>query len=89
MAFTSSLAMSAAPMVRVNCVAPGWIKTAWGAVSSDYWATTCAKGESLLGRWGTPEDVARTISWLVSPAAEFVNGQCIAVNGGRRFTPGG
>ncbi len=88
MAFTNSLAMSLAPTVRVNCVAPGWIKTAWGATSNDYWDQR-AQGESLLGRWGTPEDIANSISWLVSPAAEFVNGQCIAVNGGRRFvTPG-
>lgn len=84
MAFTNSLAMSVAPAVRVNCVAPGWIKTAWGASSKDYWDLR-AQGESLLQRWGTPDDVAETIYWLASPNAEFVNGQCIAVNGGRRF----
>jgi 3-oxoacyl-[acyl-carrier protein] reductase len=85
MAFTNSLAMTVAPDVRVNCVAPGWIKTAWGTSSDSYWDRR-AKAEALLGRWGAAEDVAQTISWLVSPAAEFVNGQCIAVNGGRRFT---
>ncbi len=88
MAFTNSLAMSVAPTVRVNCVAPGWIKTAWGAAANDYWDQR-AQSESLLQRWGTAEDVAHTIGWLVSPAAEFINGQCIAVNGGRRFTTHG
>lgn len=84
MAFTNSLAMTVAPHVRVNCVAPGWIKTAWGNESNDYWDNR-ARDESLLARWGTAEDVANTIAWLASQSAEFVNGQCINVNGGRRF----
>ena len=76
--------MTVAPHVRVNCVAPGWIKTAWGSESSDYWDNR-ARDESLLGRWGTAEDVANTIGWLADADAEFINGQCINVNGGRRF----
>ncbi len=84
MAFTTSLAMSVAPAVRVNCVAPGWIKTAWGNDSNEYWDNR-ARSESLLGRWGTAEDVANAIGWLVGAESEFVNGQCINVNGGRRF----
>ena len=35
-----------------------------------------------MERWGETEDVARVASFLVSPAAEFVNGQMISVNGG-------
>jgi len=84
-AFAYSLAMTVAPHVRVNCVAPGWIKTAWGSESNDYWDKR-ARDESLLARWGAAEDVANTIGWLASPLAEFVNGQCINVNGGRRFS---
>lgn len=84
MAFTTSLAMTVAPRVRVNCVAPGWIKTAWGSESSEYWDNR-AHNESLLQRWGTAEDVASAIAWLADSDAEFVNGQCINVNGGRRF----
>ena len=81
MAFSRSLAKSLAPSVRVNCLAPGWIKTSWGDDASDYWQTRAA-GESLLARWGTPEDVARAARFLVSSEAEFINGQVIAVNGG-------
>ncbi len=71
--------------MRVNCVAPGWIKTAWGEqAASEYWERR-AREECTLGRWGNPLDVARAIVWLAGPASEFVNGQIISVNGGRRF----
>jgi 3-oxoacyl-[acyl-carrier protein] reductase len=81
-AATRSLAKSLAPKVRVNCVAPGWIQTRWGEQASDEWQQR-AMDESLLARWGQPEDVARAVRFLVSPAAEFINGQIIHVNGGR------
>ena len=83
MAFTRSLAQSLAPEVRVNCVAPGWIKTDWGEEASEYWQER-AIGESLLRRWGTPEDVARAACFLVSPAASFITGQILNVNGGQK-----
>ncbi|MFN3148723.1 SDR family NAD(P)-dependent oxidoreductase [Bremerella sp.] len=86
MAFSRSLAKSLAPNVRVNCVAPGWIQTAWGEDSSDYWQSR-AQRESLVQTWGKPEDVAAAVGFLVSPAARFVNGQVIPVNGG--FNHGG
>ena len=83
MAFSRSLARSLAPQVRVSCLAPGWIRTAWGSETSDYWQQR-AKAESLLGRWGTPEDVAAAAHFLVSPASSFITGQTMLVNGGRR-----
>ena len=82
MAFTRSLAKSLAPTVRVNCVAPGWIKTDWGTSASTYWETRACH-ESLRRRWGTPEDVAAMVGFLASPAADFVTGQICHVNGGR------
>ncbi|MCE9553783.1 MAG: SDR family oxidoreductase [Planctomycetes bacterium] len=83
MAFSRSLARSLAPQVRVNCLAPGWIRTAWGNEASEYWQQR-AKAESLLGRWGTPDDVAAAAHFLVSPTASFITGQTMMVNGGRR-----
>jgi 2-amino-4-hydroxy-6-hydroxymethyldihydropteridine diphosphokinase len=81
MAFTRSLALSLAPEVRVNCLAPGWIRTAWGESASSVWQER-VKRETPLARWGRPEDVAAACRWLVSPAAAFITGQIIRVNGG-------
>lgn len=86
MAFTRSLAKSLAPDVRVNCVAPGWIKTKWGQDASEKWQQR-ATTESLLKRWGEPDDVARLIGFLASDQAAFINGQVLQVNGG--FAGGG
>ena len=81
LSFSKSLARSVAPAVRVNIVAPGWIDTAFGEGLDD--ARRKAVAESTpLKRWGTPEDVARVTVFLASPAAEFLTGQTVHVNGG-------
>ena len=79
--FSKSLALTLAPEVRVNCLAPGWIQTAWGQAASETWQQRVRR-ETPLGRWGTPEDVAAVARWLVSPAASYITGQIIRVNGG-------
>jgi 3-oxoacyl-[acyl-carrier protein] reductase len=79
MAFTKSLALSLAPEVRVNCLAPGWIKTAWGETASSEWQDRVLR-ETPLQRWGRPEDVAAACRWLA--AASYVTGQVVRVNGG-------
>lgn len=81
MDFSKSLALSLAPEVRVVCIAPGWIRTSWGNQASEYWQKR-AISECPLKRWGTPEDIANTAQWLFSPAADFITGQVIRVNGG-------
>lgn len=83
-AFSRSLAHSLAPQVRVNCLALGWIRTAWGKQASPAWNERAVK-ESLRARWGTPEDVARAARFLVSDAADFISGQVLPLNGGFRF----
>lgn len=87
MAFTRALALTAGPQVRVNCVAPGWIRTSWGSeAASPYWDQRALQ-EAVLKRWGTPEDVAETIAWLAGSESQFINGQTVEVNGGRRYFP--
>ncbi len=81
MGFSRSLALSLAPRVRVNCIAPGWIKTAWGEFASDSWQQRVLR-ETPLKRWGLPEDIARSARFLCSDDASFITGQVINVNGG-------
>jgi 3-oxoacyl-[acyl-carrier protein] reductase len=81
MAFTRSLAVSLAPQVRVNCLAPGWIRTAWGEGASQMWQERVLR-ETPLQRWGTAEDVAALARWAASPAAAYVTGQVLRTNGG-------
>lgn len=86
MAYAASLAQTLAPKVRVNSVAPGWIQTSWGQSASDYWDQR-AKNQSLMGRWGTPADVARAVLYVADPSNAFFTGQTIEINGGwnRRY----
>jgi 3-oxoacyl-[acyl-carrier protein] reductase len=89
--YTQSQAVSLATQgIRVNCVAPGAIEFPGGA-----WAERRCAGDPLhartlaaipFGRMGTPEEVAEVALFLVSPAARWVTGQTIAVDGGQMLT---
>jgi 3-oxoacyl-[acyl-carrier protein] reductase len=81
MGFTRSLAVSLAPTVRVNCIAPGWIRTGWGEQASAVWQERVVR-ETPLARWGTPEDVAWLARFLASDHAAYITGQVINANGG-------
>ncbi|MGL4554391.1 MAG: 2-amino-4-hydroxy-6-hydroxymethyldihydropteridine diphosphokinase [Gemmataceae bacterium] len=81
MCFSRSLVLSLAPEVRVHCLAPGWIRTSWGEEASEEWQERVRR-ETPLGRWGTPEDVAVAVRWLLSPRAGYFNAQTVKVNGG-------
>lgn len=81
MGFTRSLSLSLAPTVRVNCIAPGWIRTDWGEGASDYWQQR-VMDETPLKRWGEPQDIANMARYLLSNDAAYITGQVINVNGG-------
>lgn len=79
--FSKALARSLAPSVRVNCLAPGWIETDWGAgISRQLYERL--RRQTPLQRWGTPEDVAAVALFLASEEASFLTGQVLMVNGG-------
>ena len=81
MAYSRSLARTLAPHFRVNCLAPGWIRTSWGNEAPNHWELR-ATHEALMKRWGTPEDVANSAVYAVAPTSSFITGQTIQVNGG-------
>src|SRR5262245_17495929 len=81
---TKALAKELAPHgIRVNCVAPGLIgETAFhGRFTPPAAFENAAKGV-LLGRAGTPEEVATVVAFLASPDSSFLTGETIEINGG-------
>jgi 2-deoxy-D-gluconate 3-dehydrogenase len=67
----------------VNCVAAGLILTDMTALMKSVPEMEKAiVGRAPLGRWGTPEDVAPAFLFLASPAARFVTGHTLRVDGG-------
>jgi 2-dehydro-3-deoxy-D-gluconate 5-dehydrogenase len=81
---TKSLAIAWAPHgVRVNAIAPGWIETALTApLVSDPAKRDAITARTPLGRWGQPADVAGAALFLASPAAAFITGVILPVDGG-------
>ncbi len=81
---TKSLAIAwADDGIRVNAVAPGFIVTMQSARSRTDPAHVAAVNlRTPMGRWGQPEDIAGPVLFLASPAAGFMTGTCLAIDGG-------
>jgi 2-deoxy-D-gluconate 3-dehydrogenase len=67
--------------VRVNAVAPGYVETEMTSDIED-WKRREVSARIPLGRWGTPEDVAAAVRWLLSDEAAYVTGIVLPVDGG-------
>lgn len=84
LALTKNAARELGPQgIAVNTVAPGMIDTPFAAVPlSDPSIRRRIEGMSSFNRLGSPDEIAQTIAWLISPAASFVHGATIVADGG-------
>jgi 3-oxoacyl-[acyl-carrier protein] reductase len=78
--FTRGLAHDLAPeRITVNCVVPGLVETQRGGSSG---SKTAHLHDTLIGRRGTPGEIAATVRFLAGPNARYITGQDWHVNGG-------
>ena len=85
-----SLAVEWGPKnIRVNCVAPGLIKTDFArALWENEAAVNARAARTPLRRLGTPEEIAGAAAFLATPAASYITGQVIVADGGVTITGG-
>jgi citronellol/citronellal dehydrogenase len=78
-----TLAFEWGPKVRINCVAPGPVKTE--AFDQTYHPDIFKLCDALpIPRFGRPEEIAYAVTFLASPAATFITGDCLFVAGGQQ-----
>lgn len=82
-AYTRALARELGPSVRINCVAPGAVRTDW----VERWSMPPGEEAALaaaacVGRLGEPRDLTSITAFLLSRAASFITGQVLPVDGG-------
>jgi len=75
--------------VRVNAIAPGWIDTPMNrGMREDPETGRRILSQIPMGRWGQPEEIAAAALFLCSPAASFITGEVLVVDGGQTLTGG-
>jgi meso-butanediol dehydrogenase/(S,S)-butanediol dehydrogenase/diacetyl reductase len=97
---TQCIALDYGPRgVRANTVCPGWIRTAMadeeidvlaarrGVSREEAYAESCVHVPAR--RPGTPEEAAEAVAWLASPAASYVNGAVLTIDGGAAIVDAG
>ena len=72
--------------MRVNCIAPGVVKTEMGELLGPA-AIEKVIADTPLGRLAEPEEIANVVYFLLSDLSSFMTGQTIAVSGGRVMLP--
>jgi 2-deoxy-D-gluconate 3-dehydrogenase len=86
--FTKTVAREWAPHgVRVNAIAPGWVETEMNetARQTPEWYET-VRSMIPMGRWATAEEIASVALFLASPAASYMTGSVVVVDGGQTVT---
>jgi len=78
---TKALAFELSPFVRVNTVALGNVETTW-TLELNKDELSIAREENLVKRFGSQEEVARTLVFLCSDDSSFLNGQTLVLDGG-------
>jgi NAD(P)-dependent dehydrogenase (short-subunit alcohol dehydrogenase family) len=85
--FTRALAHAVGPDgITVNAVLPGLVTSETVIETIEHLFDEVVLPAQAIQRRGQPEDIAECVAYLAAPAAGFVTGQSIAVNGGQRFT---
>jgi len=78
---TRGLARELAPFILVNAIAPGYIDTGWIS-ELDEKEQVVIRQETLLKRWGAPEDIAKVAVFLASDDSSYMTGTTMVVDGG-------
>jgi NAD(P)-dependent dehydrogenase (short-subunit alcohol dehydrogenase family) len=83
------MAQEYSPRIRVNAIAPGFFLTEQNRflLTDQLSGALTPRGEAIIAhtpmaRFGTPEDLLGAVLWLLSPAAAFVSGVVIPIDGG-------
>lgn len=79
---THNLSMQYAPYIRVNAVAPGWVKTENEMKDLDFEYIKSEEEKIFVKHFAEPNEIAKVVSFLLSDDASYINNQIISVDGG-------